>query len=311
MQLLLQRCRRRRQQLLRLRPVGNRFPLHLRTTRGRRSEFPWRRQRNWLHTYRRTQGKDLEARPFLRNPLLHACRPGNAQHNSAQSSQPQRHSVCGQSPIRKGRSRRCQQRSQPEPWAHHPAPTETIQRNPDHHGSTQQRSGTPDLRGHYGVTIQGASVGPDGSFAPAPAYTLPIIGSQIQVCGPCSQRCHDSDRLKTASPEWTLQDGPSECIHRQSKTTYTRRAVRRSRTTRHHLDCDLSPGSAEELGATNLEWKSSSPKWGWTLSSPSREADRLSSPCAGCFRASFILGRQGCRVARERRTSQSRPQVTG
>lgn len=44
--------------------------------------------------------------------------------------------------------------------------------------------GTPDLRGHSGVTIQGASVGPDGSFAPAPAYTLPIIGSQIKCAVP-------------------------------------------------------------------------------------------------------------------------------
>jgi hypothetical protein len=46
---------------------------------------------------------------------------------------------------------------------------------------TQLSSGAsgPDLTATEGVTIQGASVGTDGSFSPAAAYTLSVDGSQI------------------------------------------------------------------------------------------------------------------------------------
>jgi hypothetical protein len=46
---------------------------------------------------------------------------------------------------------------------------------------TQLTSGTtgPDLSATSGVTIQGASVSPDGTFAPSPAYTLNASGDQL------------------------------------------------------------------------------------------------------------------------------------
>jgi hypothetical protein len=51
---------------------------------------------------------------------------------------------------------------------------------------TQLSSGAsgPDLMATEGVTIQGASVGPDDSFSPGAAYTLRVDGSQITCCVP-------------------------------------------------------------------------------------------------------------------------------
>jgi hypothetical protein len=51
---------------------------------------------------------------------------------------------------------------------------------------TQLTSGAagPDLSATSGVTIQGASVNPDGTFSPAAAYTLQPSGSQFTCCVP-------------------------------------------------------------------------------------------------------------------------------
>jgi hypothetical protein len=63
---------------------------------------------------------------------------------------------------------------------------------------------------------------------------------------------------------------------------------------------DLVDWFARELGVTGQEWKSSSPKYGWTLvlSFKKRRIIYL-IPCAGCFRASFILGDRAVAAARE------------
>ena len=63
---------------------------------------------------------------------------------------------------------------------------------------------------------------------------------------------------------------------------------------------DLVDWFARELGVTDQEWKSSSPKYGWTLvlSFKKRRIIYL-TPCAGCFRASFILGDRAVAAARE------------
>jgi hypothetical protein len=47
----------------------------------------------------------------------------------------------------------------------------------------------------------------------------------------------------------------------------------------------------KEQGITCTEWKSSSPKYGWSLPAAlkTRRIVYL-SPCEGCFRASFVLG---------------------
>ncbi len=54
-----------------------------------------------------------------------------------------------------------------------------------------------------------------------------------------------------------------------------------------------------ELGVQDQEWKSSSPKYGWTLilSLKKRRIVYL-VPCAGCFRAAFILGDRAVAAAR-------------
>ena len=63
---------------------------------------------------------------------------------------------------------------------------------------------------------------------------------------------------------------------------------------------DLINWFTQELGVTNQEWKSSSPKYGWTLilSFKKRRIVYL-APCAGCFRASFIIGDRAVAEARE------------
>ncbi len=63
---------------------------------------------------------------------------------------------------------------------------------------------------------------------------------------------------------------------------------------------DLVDWFARDLGVTDQEWKSSSPKYGWTLvlSFKKRRIIYL-TPCAGCFRASFILGDRAVAAARE------------
>jgi hypothetical protein len=54
---------------------------------------------------------------------------------------------------------------------------------------------------------------------------------------------------------------------------------------------DLVDWFAKELGVPDQEWKSTSPKYGWTLilSLKKRRIVYL-TPCVGCFRAAFILG---------------------
>jgi hypothetical protein len=56
---------------------------------------------------------------------------------------------------------------------------------------------------------------------------------------------------------------------------------------------------ATELGVPDQEWKSSSPKYGWTLilSLKKRRIAYL-VPCAGCFRVAFILGDRAVAAAR-------------
>lgn len=63
---------------------------------------------------------------------------------------------------------------------------------------------------------------------------------------------------------------------------------------------DLVDSFVRDLGVTNQEWKSSSPKWGWSLilSFKKRRIVYL-TPCAACFRASFILGDRAVAAARE------------
>jgi hypothetical protein len=57
---------------------------------------------------------------------------------------------------------------------------------------------------------------------------------------------------------------------------------------------------SEEQHVTDHEWKSSSPKWGWTLLLILKKR-RIAylSPCAGCFRVSFILGDRAVTAARQ------------
>ncbi|MGH9604468.1 MAG: hypothetical protein ACRD3N_02095 [Terracidiphilus sp.] len=42
----------------------------------------------------------------------------------------------------------------------------------------------PELMAHSGVTIQGATVSPDGSFSPGPAYTVAVHGSEVKCWVP-------------------------------------------------------------------------------------------------------------------------------
>jgi len=60
-----------------------------------------------------------------------------------------------------------------------------------------------------------------------------------------------------------------------------------------------------ELGVPNQEWKSTSPKYGWTLIL-SLKKKRLVYlvPCVGCFRVAFIHGDRAMAAARAARLSR-------
>lgn len=56
---------------------------------------------------------------------------------------------------------------------------------------------------------------------------------------------------------------------------------------------------AKELHVTDREWKSSSPKFGWTLLLLLKKRRIVYlGPCAGCFRVSLILGDRAVAAAR-------------
>ncbi len=63
---------------------------------------------------------------------------------------------------------------------------------------------------------------------------------------------------------------------------------------------------ATEQGLTDQEWSSSSPKYGWSLILKLKKRRIVYlGPCAGCFRASFVLGDKA--VAAARASSLSNP----
>lgn len=57
-----------------------------------------------------------------------------------------------------------------------------------------------------------------------------------------------------------------------------------------------------DLGLTEQEWKSYSPKYGWHLRLKLKKRNIVYlGPCAGCFRVSFILGDRAVAEARKTR----------
>lgn len=60
-----------------------------------------------------------------------------------------------------------------------------------------------------------------------------------------------------------------------------------------------------EKGVTTEEWKSDAPKYGWSLRLKKKDRTIVYlAPCAGCFRASFILGDRAMKAARHTRFPQ-------
>jgi hypothetical protein len=62
----------------------------------------------------------------------------------------------------------------------------------------------------------------------------------------------------------------------------------------------LISGLATDYGISDQEWSSPSPKYGWSLKLKLRKRTIVYlGPCAGCFRASFVLGDRAVAAARE------------
>lgn len=56
---------------------------------------------------------------------------------------------------------------------------------------------------------------------------------------------------------------------------------------------------ADEQGVGELEWKSLSPKYGWSLRLKRKKRTIVYlGPCKGCFRVSFVLGDRAVEAAR-------------
>lgn len=61
---------------------------------------------------------------------------------------------------------------------------------------------------------------------------------------------------------------------------------------------ELEVWLADEQGIVNHEWKSSSPKYGWSLRFKRKDRTVVHlAPCARCFRAAFILGNEAVKSA--------------
>ncbi len=57
---------------------------------------------------------------------------------------------------------------------------------------------------------------------------------------------------------------------------------------------------AAEQGVADGEWKSSSPKYGWSLRLKLKKRTIIYlGPCAGCFRVAFVLGDRAVAAARQ------------
>jgi len=62
---------------------------------------------------------------------------------------------------------------------------------------------------------------------------------------------------------------------------------------------------AQEQSVTEQEWKSSSPKYGWSLILKLKKRTIVYlGPCSGCFRVSFILGDRAVAAARQSNLSK-------
>ncbi|MDR3734210.1 MAG: DUF3788 domain-containing protein [Acidobacteriaceae bacterium] len=67
---------------------------------------------------------------------------------------------------------------------------------------------------------------------------------------------------------------------------------------------------AEERGVNVQEWKSSSPKYGWSLLLKQKKRTILYlAPCLNCFRVSFALGDRAVAAARQTKLPASVTQV--
>ena len=63
---------------------------------------------------------------------------------------------------------------------------------------------------------------------------------------------------------------------------------------------------ADEQGVADQEWKSSSPKYGWSLLLKLKKRTILYlAPCQGCFRVSLVLGDRAVAAARNCGLSQN------
>ena len=61
-----------------------------------------------------------------------------------------------------------------------------------------------------------------------------------------------------------------------------------------------------EQGVTDLEWKSSSPKYGWSLLLKVKKRTIVYfGPCSGCFRVAFVLGNRAVAAARQSSLSKN------
>lgn len=97
-------------------------------------------------------------------------------------------------------------------------------------------------------------------------------------------------------------DIPNAFVDRKEKPTATEitAALGKAAPAWEELTARLST----ELGVTDQEWKSYSPKYGWSVKLKLKKRTIIHlSPCGGCFVVSFILGDRAVKAARESKLS--------
>ncbi len=144
----------------------------------------------------------------------------------------------------------------------------------------------------------GASVTNDGTFSPSATSTLTVSGAHPTCDLPALSAVMIPVVLeKLPRNGSSTMDIPNAFIGKTHKPTEEEIAAALGPTA--SVWNDLVGWFANELGVLDQEWKSTAPKYGWTLvlSLKKRRIVYL-APCAGCFRAAFVLGNRAVAAAR-------------
>ena len=167
---------------------------------------------------------------------------------------------------------------------------------------------TPGVRSFTG-NPPSPTADPRNAAKPARTRTC-VADPNHQKCSPSrtttTQATHPTEILSHPPKE---QYGRPKCLHRKSHYPSAAELAAALGPTQI-LWTEILGSLAKEHGITDQEWNSSKPKYGWTLLLKLKKRRIVYlGPCAGCFRASFILGDKAVAAARTEQSPQTHPEA--